>query len=113
MSGTYRQILREYSAPPEFKFLENGRAYYAKCPKSMCYSKDSFERLLECYSLRREVLFGSEAAFFLAEMARPTAPTTGRPRIPYLEQYRAELPREDYQEKEETRVREGGEEFVE
>ena len=76
-----------------FKIRVNGRAYRAKCPKAQCYAKDSFGRMLDCYSLQQEVLYGSKVVPFLVKMAKVALPTTGRPRIPNMGRYHTEFPR--------------------
>ena len=92
-----------------FKILVNGRVYHTKCPKTMCYSKDSFGHLLECYSLQQEVLFGPDAVPFLVKMARTTVLPRGKQRIPYFEEYHTEYPRETTPPQEGESVRNEGE----
>ena len=90
-----QQNLTEILSATRFKTYHKGRVYHIKCPKKTCFIRDSFDHMLDCYSLREELKKGPEAPSFLTKMAKVTCRPKGSAHIPMPETVTADSRRED------------------
>ena len=71
--------LAEILGAARYKVMVGGRVYPAKCPKTYCYTRDTFGHMLERYNLTDRLERGPNATPFLVYMARATIlPPRGR-----------------------------------
>ena len=68
-----------------FKVLTNKGLFRTKCPKKLCFSRDSFQHMTDCYHLSGRLAKGTEVVPFLVHMARVTQIPKHQAVIPYPE----------------------------
>ena len=78
--------LSEIVSATRFKVLTGRGVYRTKCPKKLCFEKDSFPHMIRCYELTPWLAQGASVVPFLVRMAKVTL-LEGRHRvIPYPEE---------------------------
>ena len=66
------------------EILAEGWVFQVKCPRTFCFSKDSFPHMLEHCGLRDDVLIGAEVVPFPLRLARVAVISRRVARIPYM-----------------------------
>ena len=90
-----QQNLTEILSATRFKMHYAGKMCHVKCPKRYCFSRDSFQHMLECYGFLDRLCTGPEAVSFLAELAEKTRRPKGSKPIPLPEEVTDETRRRD------------------
>ena len=82
--------LAEIISAVRFKVLTGRGVFRTKCPHQLCFHRDSFQHMVECYGLTPWVAQGARVVPFLVRMAKTTLLARGHKTIPYPEEATAE-----------------------
>ena len=93
-----QQNLMDILGAARFKIIHQGSLYHTVCPRTGCYSRDTFLHMLHCYQLKDTVQKGPEAVPFLVNMARKTHRPKRKKIIPYPEVITRENKKRDWEE---------------
>ena len=82
--------LSEIISAVRFKVLTSRGVFRTKCPKKLCFEKDSFTHMVRCYELTPWEAQGARVVPFLVKMARVALLERHHRVIPYPEEATAE-----------------------